>query len=186
LLGILHIIARHCNRLQHTATHCNTLQHTTWPPIFIRAPCSCWCASLFFILYITTTHCNTLQHTATHGNTTPHMALHCNAQQHTATHCNTQHGRPPLQGPLEVPGAPDYSSFCASLQHTATQCNLLQPTATYCNKLQHTILSRTFTRAPWSSWCASSFFILCITAWNTGTNSSTETVPLSSVHVYSM
>jgi len=113
--------ARHCKKLQDTATHfsarqhaskhCNTLQHT---------------AALGNTLRDTAIHCNTLQHTATHYNTLQHTASHCNARcygryvtlQHTATHCTTlQHTTP----------------HCNILHHTATHCNTPQHTATHCN-----------------------------------------------------
>ena len=60
----IHYTAKHCNKLQHTATHEYkwAVQHA------------------YTIPQHTATHCSTLQHTATH----------CNARQHTATHCKTR------------------------------------------------------------------------------------------------
>jgi len=73
----MHLTARHCNTLQHTAIHCNTLQHTaphrTTP-------------------HHTAVHCSTLHHTAPHCTTLHHTATHCNTLLHTATQLQRSHG----------------------------------------------------------------------------------------------
>ena len=118
------------------------------------------------------TRCSTLQHAATRCNKLQHFVTRCNTLLHSATRCNTlQISRNSIQEAHLTPGQLLYiyifeyinnilqhthwnglqhahiSTFCITLQHTATLCNTFpkmassthtfQYCATHCNALPH-------------------------------------------------